>query len=106
MNSEVTTSTFTGTFRSSWFVRLPINVDVACHDLSSVSETVNGESATTSAGVSVLACSAAWVTAPARDAMTQGRRKRGDAMGSFEEMNPDGAGSDVRQREIGRIRDD
>ena len=48
MNSAVMTSTVTGSFASSWLVRLPISVVVASQDLSSVSETVKGESATTS----------------------------------------------------------
>src|SRR5687767_11434902 len=57
MNSEVITSTFTGTLISSWLVRLPMSVVVACHDLSSVSETVNGDSEITSsaAGAVVVA---------------------------------------------------
>jgi hypothetical protein len=59
MNSEVITSTFTGTLTSSWLVRLPMSVVVACQDLSSVSDTVKGERATTSSVVGFFGDAAA-----------------------------------------------
>ncbi len=82
MNSEVITSTFTGTLMSSWLVRLPMRVVVACQDLSSVSETVNGEREMTSSAVGALAGVAAGTEAWEKTTAAAASRQLGGFMGS------------------------